>query len=36
MIKNNIHKKYNLVSLFSGIGGFELAFEKIANTSLMS
>lgn len=35
MKKNDTHKKYNLVSLFSGIGGFELAFEKIANTSLM-
>ena len=29
------HKKYNLVSLFAGIGGFELAFERIADTTLM-
>lgn len=34
-ISNNNHKKFSLVSLFAGIGGFELAFEKIANTILM-
>lgn len=27
--------KYNLVSLFAGIGGFELGFKSIANTKLM-
>jgi len=28
-------RKYNLVSLFAGIGGFELAFDAIAKTTLM-
>lgn len=29
------NRKYNLVSLFAGIGGFELAFDAIAETTLM-
>ena len=30
-----VKSKYNLVSLFAGIGGFELGFKSIANTILM-
>jgi len=34
-MNNKGNKKYNLVSLFAGIGGFELGFKPIANTVLM-